>query len=58
MPASLAVSAVSSIGYAGNLAGPSMIAFIAHSTSLNLAFALLEWAMLVVAAGHRAFVHR
>ncbi|QQQ51877.1 MFS transporter [Pseudomonas syringae] len=53
MPASLAVSAVSTIGYAGILAGPTMIGFIAHLTSLNLAFAALGCAMLLVAGTHR-----
>jgi predicted MFS family arabinose efflux permease len=58
MPASLAVSAVSTIGYAGILAGPTMIGFIAHSSSLNLAFAALGCAMLVVAGAHRRLAYQ
>jgi len=53
MPASLAVSAVSTIGYAGILVRPAMIGFIAHLTSLNLAFAALGCAMLLVAVAHQ-----
>jgi predicted MFS family arabinose efflux permease len=58
MPSGLAVSAVSSIGYAGILAGPTMIGFIAHSASLNVAFAALGVAMLVVAGCNRKFTHQ
>jgi predicted MFS family arabinose efflux permease len=58
MPAGLTVSAVSCIGYAGILAGPTMIGFIAHSSSLPLAFAALGCAMLSVAGSHRALVRR
>jgi len=53
MPASLAISAVTTIGYAGILAGPALIGFIAHASSLNLAFACLGGAMLLVAASAR-----
>lgn len=53
MPASLAVGAITAIGYTGILAGPALIGFIAHGASLRLAFAGLGCAMLVVAAGAR-----
>jgi len=53
MPASLAVAAITTIGYAGILAGPAVIGFIAHATSLNLAFAILGGALLLVAASAR-----
>jgi predicted MFS family arabinose efflux permease len=58
MPASLAVSAISTIGYAGILAGPAMIGFIAHASSLHLAFAALGCAMLLVAGSHRVLAQR
>ncbi|MEG0884257.1 MAG: MFS transporter [Janthinobacterium sp.] len=53
MPASLAVAAITTIGYAGILAGPAVIGFVAHATSLNIAFALLGAALLLVAASAR-----
>lgn len=53
MPASLAVSAITTLGYAGILAGPALIGFVAHATSLDMAFAGLGCALLLVAAGAR-----
>jgi len=53
MPASLAIGAITTLGYAGILAGPALIGFIAHAASLNLAFAGLGCAMLLVAASAR-----
>ena len=53
MPASLAVAAITTIGYAGILAGPAVIGFVAHATSLNIAFAMLGGALLLVAASAR-----
>jgi predicted MFS family arabinose efflux permease len=49
MPASLAVSAISTIGYAGILAGPGVIGLVAHAVGLQWAFAALACGMLVVA---------
>jgi predicted MFS family arabinose efflux permease len=53
MPASLAIGAITTLGYAGILAGPALIGFVAHAASLNLAFAGLGCAMLLVAASAR-----
>ncbi|MFJ2987483.1 MFS transporter [Collimonas sp. NPDC087041] len=50
MPAGLAIAAITTLGYAGILAGPALIGFIAHATSLNVAFAMLGCALLLVAA--------
>ena len=50
MPASLAISAITTIGYAGILAGPGLIGFVAHAFGLQLAFAGLACGMLLVAA--------
>lgn len=50
MPQSLAVPAMTTMGYAGLLAGPALIGFIAHATSLVAAFSLLVVLMLGVAA--------
>ncbi|MEO6919906.1 MAG: MFS transporter [Collimonas sp.] len=53
MPASLAIAAITTIGYAGILAGLALIGFVAHASSLNFAFAGLGCALLLVAAsGH------
>jgi predicted MFS family arabinose efflux permease len=54
MPASLAVSAISTIGYAGILAGPGLIGFAAHAVGLQWAFAALGVGMLLVAASSRS----
>ena len=53
MPASLAVSAITTLGYAGILAGPALIGFVAHASSLSMAFAGLGCALLLVAASAR-----
>jgi len=53
MPPSLAVAAITTIGYAGILAGPALIGFVAHATSLNISFAILGAALLLVAASAR-----
>jgi len=43
MPLSLAVPAVSTLGYLGILMGPAAIGFIAHQASLLAAFGLLAF---------------
>ncbi|MES2931886.1 MAG: MFS transporter, partial [Pseudomonadota bacterium] len=48
MPTSLAIGAITTIAYTGVLSGPAMIGFVAHATSLNMAFVGLGCAMLVV----------
>ena len=53
MPASLAVGAITTIGYTGILAGPALIGFVAKASSLHLAFAGLGCTMLLVAANAR-----
>ena len=50
MPSGLAISAVTTIGYAGILAGPALIGFVAHASSLHMAFAGLGCAMLLITA--------
>ncbi|MBZ8141722.1 MFS transporter [Rubrivivax gelatinosus] len=47
------IAAVSSIGYVGLLAGPPIVGFIAHASSLNTAMATLVAAALALAAGAR-----
>ena len=43
MPISMAVPAVSTLGYLGILMGPAAIGFLAHQTSLYAAFGLLAF---------------
>lgn len=50
MPASLAIAAVTTIGYAGILAGPAAIGGIAHVASLGSAFLLIAMSLILVAA--------
>jgi hypothetical protein len=45
MPPPLAVAAVTTIGYAGVLAGPALIGFVAQAASLTTAFWLLMVAL-------------
>ena len=49
MPESLALPAVTTLGYAGILAGPAVIGFVAHATSLAVAFAGIAGLLLIVA---------
>lgn len=50
MPAPLALAAVTSAGYAGMLAGPALVGFIAHSVGLRGAFVALALLMCLVPA--------
>jgi predicted MFS family arabinose efflux permease len=57
MPESVAVPAITTLGYAGILAGPAGIGFLAQVTSLSTAFLVLAALLLVVAlAGRRLSV--
>ena len=49
MPESIAVPAITTLGYAGILAGPAVIGFIAHGSSLSFAFVLIALLLLAVA---------
>lgn len=53
MSPGLAITAVSTLGYLGLLAGPALIGLVAHLTTLSFAFVLLSAAMLLVAASYR-----
>jgi len=48
MPAALAVAAVTTTGYAGILAGPAVIGFVAKATSLHAAFWMLAGLLVLV----------
>lgn len=49
MPLRLAVSAVTTIGYLGVLAGPALMGFVAHATRLGMVFAVTLGMMCFVA---------
>jgi hypothetical protein len=51
MPENVAVPAITTLGYAGILIGPAGIGFVAHASSLELAFILLAVMLLGVAVG-------
>jgi len=53
MAESVAVPAVTTLGYAGILAGPAAIGFIAHVSSLNLAFMMIAVMLVGVAVSGR-----
>jgi len=50
MPQAVAVPAITTLGYLGVLAGPAIIGYVAHATSLTQAFMVIMLLMLVVAA--------
>lgn len=52
VPATIAIPAISTMGYAGQLAGPAMLGFIAFEFSLNIAFAFIGVLMLGVALAY------
>jgi predicted MFS family arabinose efflux permease len=46
---SIAIPAITTIGYAGQLAGPALLGFIAHHFSLPAAFGFISFLLLLVA---------
>ena len=54
MPEHLAVPAIATLGYAGILAGPALIGFVAQATSFTTAFLILAALLAGVAASRRA----
>lgn len=53
MPENIAVPAISTLGYAGILAGPALIGFVAHGTGLSVALLGVAALLLGVAASAR-----
>ncbi|KPY64417.1 Transporter [Pseudomonas amygdali pv. sesami] len=51
MPESVAIPAITTVGYAGILIGPAAIGFVAHVSSLELAFMIVAVMLLGVAIG-------
>ncbi|MDF1894590.1 MULTISPECIES: MFS transporter [Rahnella] len=54
MPASMAIASVTTLGYAGILAGPALIGFIAQLSSLSVALGCVAAMMLCVTACAKA----
>jgi hypothetical protein len=54
MPSGLAIASMTAIGYAGILAGPAAMGFVAEASSLPAAFAMLAALMLLVPLCARA----
>ena len=52
VPALVAIPAITTIGYAGQLAGPAILGFIAHQYSLATAFGLIGFLLLAVAISY------
>jgi len=52
IPATISIPAISTIGYAGQLAGPAMLGFIAFHFSLNSAFLFIAFLLLLVAVSY------
>ena len=53
MPESVAVPAITTLAYAGILIGPAAIGFVAHASSLSVAFLILAGLLVCVAASGR-----
>lgn len=53
MPANVAIPAITTLGYAGILAGPALIGFISHLSSLPAAFVMLTLLLVAVAFSAR-----
>ena len=58
MPASLAVAAITTLGYAGILLGPALIGAVAQFASLAVAMALLALLMALVAVTGPAILRK
>jgi len=56
MPESVAIPAVTTLGYAGVLAGPALIGFVAHGSSIGTALACVAIALAGVALSTRSLM--
>ena len=54
MPESIAVPAITTMGYAGILLGPAFIGYVAHASSLAIALLILAVMLVGVAASARS----
>jgi predicted MFS family arabinose efflux permease len=58
VPAAVALATVTTIAYAGLLAGPALVGFVADATSLNVAFVVVAAMLAVVAIGAGRATHK
>lgn len=56
MPSGLAIAAITTIGYAGILAGPAAIGFLSQATNLSVALGAVALGLLLVAAAAKPAV--
>jgi predicted MFS family arabinose efflux permease len=54
----ISISAITTMGYAGQLSGPVFLGFIAHRFSLEAAFGVVAFLMCIVALVHRFATHK
>ncbi|PKH24383.1 MFS transporter [Enterobacterales bacterium CwR94] len=54
MPVNQAISAMTTVGYAGILAGPALVGFVSHAFGLSVAFCALAIMVMFVAASARS----
>lgn len=58
VPATVAIPAISTIGYAGQLAGPAILGFIAHHVSLSAAFGCCALLFLFISIAYGTTMHK
>jgi MFS family permease len=52
VPSTIAIPAITTMGYAGQLAGPAILGFLAQSTNLPFAFGFTAFLLLLVAISY------
>lgn len=52
VPATVAIPAITTIGYAGQLAGPALLGFVAFEFSLDIAFGFIAALLIIVAISY------
>lgn len=58
VPATVAIPAISTMGYAGQLAGPAILGFIAHHVSLSAAFGCCALLFLFIAIAYGLLIRK
>jgi MFS family permease len=58
VPATVAIPAISTMGYAGQLAGPAILGFIAHHVSLSAAFGCCAFLFLFISIAYGTTMHK
>ncbi len=58
VPSTVSIPAITTLGYAGQLAGPALLGFIAHSYSLSVALGCCAILLIVIAFAYGAIASR